>query len=386
MKVDRRFEVFFFSETIRPFLDRLDLGIQSLTHGIGDRMYDVRQDVGQMTLDQVGNIPHGLEPTVGRPPEPAFPERFGLLRGRGLPKSPKLLLHGPGSTNFQIQGTKGFEAGSLGLWQVFFRIQPEVFGAFQLRDPSIPDFPLAHGVHRLADMSHDVKAVEDDLPGGLGNVPEGRLEEGIPHVHGDGPDPVPLLRRKRLIERLQAFGLPALSHVFDRSLQEVTDQRHVLVSLGNGFFVHPDLAQGLLLFSSQSPFHRSFLNPPRLIPADPEKSRRTGHIARFQHIDRQTLEQLGEPSPGFGPGNRNLPDSVGRTGDPGNPGMEIAEELATVQMSPDPLLRMVEDRRLCSAFRAGKQNPRRMRNRHVHPLLLHVHRHRVNGDTIPRRF
>ena len=55
------------------------------------------------------------------------------------------------------------------------------------------------------------------------------------------------------------------------------------------------------------------------------------------------------------------------------------EELAAVQMSPDPLLRMVEDRRPCSAFQAGKQNPRRMRNRHVHPLLLHVHRHRVNG-------
>ena len=90
MKVDRRFDVFFVSETIRPFLDRLDLGIQSFTHGIGDRMDDGRQDVGQMTLDQVGNIPHGLEPTVGRPPEPAFPERFGLLRGRGLPKSPKL--------------------------------------------------------------------------------------------------------------------------------------------------------------------------------------------------------------------------------------------------------------------------------------------------------
>ena len=46
MKVDRRSEVFFVSETIRPFLDRLDLGIQPFTHGIGNRMDNVRQDVG----------------------------------------------------------------------------------------------------------------------------------------------------------------------------------------------------------------------------------------------------------------------------------------------------------------------------------------------------
>ena len=35
--------------------------------------------------------------------------------------------------------------------------------------------------------------------------------------------------------------------------------------------------------------------------------------------------------------------------------MEIGEELTTIQVSPDPFLSMVKDRRLLATFQAGKQ-------------------------------
>ncbi len=69
---------------------------------------------------------------------------------------------------------------------------------------------------------------------------------------------------------------------------------------------------------------------------------------------------------------------MSRTGDPGNPGMEIGEELAAVQMSPGPRFRMIEYRKPGSAFRAGKQNLWGMRHCHVHPFLIYIHRYRVN--------
>ena len=377
VKVDRNLETVLVPEAISPFLDCLDLGVQPFTHGIGDWMYHVRQDIGQVALDQVSHRSHRLQAAVGGSPEPAFLEGFGFLKGDRLPKRPKLLLHGPGPTDFQVQGTKGLETASLGLQQVLLRIQPEILGAFR---PSLPGLLLPDGVHRLAHMPHDVEVVEDDFLGRFGKVPEGALEEGIPHVHGDRPDLRLLLRGQRPVERLQGFDLPSLAHVFDSSLPKIADQRHVPVSLGNGLFIHPDRAQGsLFLWGQAAPFHRPFMDPPRLVPADPEKSCLTGNVTRFQSVDRQALEQLGEPSPGFGPGNRYLPDSVCRTGDPGNPGMEIGEELAAVQMPPDPLLRMIKHRKLHSAFRAVKQNLRRMSNHHVHQL-----RHHRPSSPIPR--
>ncbi len=103
MKVNRCLESFLVPESVSSFLDRLDLGVQPFTHRIGDRMRDVRKDIGQMALDQMSDFLHRLQSAVGRPPEPAFLKRLGLLQGRRMPESPKFLLHGPGPAHFQIQ-------------------------------------------------------------------------------------------------------------------------------------------------------------------------------------------------------------------------------------------------------------------------------------------
>ena len=109
-----------------------------------------------MPFDQMSDVSHRLQTAVGRPPEPAVPERFGLFQGRSMPESPKFLLHGPGPTHLQIQGTKGFKAISLELGQVFLRVQPQIFGAFQLRSPSLPGFPepLSWTTSLYLDMHH----------------------------------------------------------------------------------------------------------------------------------------------------------------------------------------------------------------------------------------
>lgn len=92
------------SEPVSPFLDGLDLGVQRFTHRIGDRMLDVRQNILQMATNQMSDLSHGFEATVGGPSKPALPEGSGFLQGRSLPQGPKLLFHGPSSSDFQVQG------------------------------------------------------------------------------------------------------------------------------------------------------------------------------------------------------------------------------------------------------------------------------------------
>ncbi len=66
---------------VGPFLDRLDLGVQPFTDGIGDWMRDGRQNIGQVLLDQISGLPLWFQTAVSGPPKPAFPKRFRLLQG-----------------------------------------------------------------------------------------------------------------------------------------------------------------------------------------------------------------------------------------------------------------------------------------------------------------
>lgn len=96
MKVICCLESFLVPKSVNPLFDCLDLEVQPFTHSVGDRMRDVRQDIGQMALDQMSDLSDRFQSAVSRPSEPAFPERLGLLQVRRMPESPKFLLHGPG--------------------------------------------------------------------------------------------------------------------------------------------------------------------------------------------------------------------------------------------------------------------------------------------------
>lgn len=73
-----------------------------------------------------------------------------------------------------------------------------------------------------------------------------------------------------------------------------------------------------------------------------------------------------------------LAGSVSRT-DEGNPPMEVGEELAAVQVSPDLFLRILKGLRFGVRFRGSKQNLRRLRHHDIHPLFRRIHRDRFNA-------
>lgn len=56
MKVDGRLEVILIAEAVGHFLDGLNLGVQALTHGIGDPVPEVGNGIGPMARDHPGHL------------------------------------------------------------------------------------------------------------------------------------------------------------------------------------------------------------------------------------------------------------------------------------------------------------------------------------------
>jgi hypothetical protein len=75
------------------------------------------------------------------------------------------------------------------------------------------------------EVFRDVELVEDDLALRLVEVLPGRLDVGLPHVHGNGLDPLSLGGREGRPERIEALLLAVLGEVEDPAPLETTTVR-----------------------------------------------------------------------------------------------------------------------------------------------------------------
>src|SRR6266567_484685 len=124
VEVDRRLEVLGVAEAARGLLDPLDDGVDTLEPGVGEVMAQVGQQVRQVTLDELGDRRHGLEPAVGRAPEPAREEGAGRPGIAVGPEGTEALLERPGSADLEILPLQGAERGPLRLAQILGPAQP----------------------------------------------------------------------------------------------------------------------------------------------------------------------------------------------------------------------------------------------------------------------
>ena len=67
MKVDSSNEVVHVAETSSRILHPLDSCVNRLTGGIGNPMLQIRDDIGEATLEHFGHFHHGLESTANGP-------------------------------------------------------------------------------------------------------------------------------------------------------------------------------------------------------------------------------------------------------------------------------------------------------------------------------
>ena len=87
MEIDSSLEVLHIAEAACGFLDPLDGGVDVLQPRIGESMRQVRQHVGQMPPDQLGDLSHRRQPTVGGNARTSGQRSAECPRGRHSPRT-----------------------------------------------------------------------------------------------------------------------------------------------------------------------------------------------------------------------------------------------------------------------------------------------------------
>jgi len=85
------------------------------------------------------------------------------------------------------------------------------------------------------DVADHMELVEDDLLLGPQEVGPGGLHVGLPHVHGDGLDPLQLLGRECGPEAIETLLLAVLSQVEHALVVQLSHHREV----SGGVSTHP---------------------------------------------------------------------------------------------------------------------------------------------------
>ena len=100
------------------------------------------------------------------------------------------------------------------------------------------------------------------------------------------------------------------------------------------------------------PSHGARLDVVRLVPAQPQQTRRVLQVHVQHHVDRQTLEQHREPRLGLGPRHASLPHAVLVATYARNACTQEGLELAAIEVTPHALLVVVVQPALLAALGA----------------------------------
>lgn len=185
---------------------------------------------------------------MGGLPEPGGEEFLGAAQVTVLPELPEALLEASSPGDLQVPGLQSAEGGPL-LGSHLLRLrepeelrpgQPAIVGLLQGSVVGLPD-----PVHGPVDVLGDMELVKDDLGRGVLQMRQGRLEVGLPDVHGDGLDALPLGGGEGLPEAVQALPLPVIGDVQDPARVQIRDHREVAMALGDGLLVHPEVGDHL---------------------------------------------------------------------------------------------------------------------------------------------
>ncbi len=338
-------------------LDRLNAGVEALADGSAgqqnDRMQEVGQKVGQMTVKSLGD---GLHLGEAAAHDRAFPLREEVvllasrMRGVGLgPELDDLFLVGPGSGGLQIDLQKIGEAGLLGLGQL--AVQPEVTGVFEgVVAYSLKLLMLSPAglIDRVVEQFGHMKLVVDDSR--LRRLRARRRHIRRAHVHRRRLDLCPLCRRQRLPQRL-ARGLIMSRHYFQHACPfNVGRERHIPLAAAEALLVEPDVTHSVGRAAQQPSLDRAIDDALHAIPVQLQQVGRLRQgPAGFDDPNGKCLEMQRKARVLFRPRCADRLHPVFRAAAARYPSLNHSQRLHHVQVPPLSLRRS-----------AGQQNAARI--------------------------
>ena len=131
-QVDHGGEVVHVAEASRPSFDVLDDAVGALEHGVGVRVLEVGDDLGEVASDHAGEVLHRLEPRVHHPRAQAMQPHPRLGRGAAV-RADVLqdLAHPAGAAGLQPLPRQVALGLHLQFGQAFLVPEPQVLGPFE---------------------------------------------------------------------------------------------------------------------------------------------------------------------------------------------------------------------------------------------------------------
>jgi len=121
-------------------------------------------------------------PPLEMSPSPSFP-------GIG-PEIPKALFDRPCPSGLQGAGLEPLKTLPVLLWKTLLTVKPKILRLGQCLVSHLLQWPmlsLAHHVHGLAHMGHQMVPIKDNLLLCLGHIAPGQSNVRVPNIHGHGP-------------------------------------------------------------------------------------------------------------------------------------------------------------------------------------------------------
>ncbi len=291
-----------------------------------------------MFLDHEGNFLDGFELAAASPAIPLLESGLGHGWIDVVEENHERMVDRPGTARSKAVGPGQLQKRSpLREGKILGVAQPPILAPLEpvlAFSGELSMFGFAHFVDGLVEMLSEVELVEDDFLLGSGQVSQGGVDEGLPHVHGHGCDGIDLLGSARSPELVQGFGLAIIAHEQNLALLEIADDGQVVVAALLGSFIDAQVAAGFDLSASLSSGYRSASHAPGLVPADPGALGNGADIGITQPDDDQSFEERREARAFFGPRHSKLFDSMGGTVEPWYSGMEQGPILEGVEVAP----------------------------------------------------
>src|SRR3990172_1197358 len=166
MEVNGCFEMIPIPKSIGHLDNGLDLGINSLTDSIGYSMPEVRKHILKVTMERSSCLDDGLQSRMGCPKVPPLEMSRSPSFPGIAPEVPETLFNRPGPSGFQVAGLQPFKALPVLLRKVFLTVKPRILRLGQRLVSHLlqrPMLSLAHRVHGLTYMGHQMVTIKDNL-------------------------------------------------------------------------------------------------------------------------------------------------------------------------------------------------------------------------------
>ena len=327
------------AEASRPSFDVPDYAVGALEHGVGVRVPEVGDDLGEVASDHAGEVLHRLEPRVHHPRAQAMQPHPRLGRGAAVRADVlRDLAHPAGAAGPQPSPRQAAPGLHLQFGQAFPVPEPQVLGPFEQRVGASLRLPgLADG---LVGVPGHVEPVDD--PPRMGQMPTDALPEARAHVTGDQTHILrdPVVAHEITREPFDRGRVPARRHVDDIVLHETGDHGDAIAAPAAG----PVDADGL--------HTHVVLQPPRLVDATGDGPPQTG-VGLVQspgeraggqvagHLHGPRLEQEREPAARPRPRGGHRPHPVLGARDAGHGGVDerlAPEEVRMPPHTPPPVM------------------------------------------------